>query len=181
MDLMYGAYAWELSQQNQVWPLTNVSDPWRVGCVYRVGRFDTEPLQSIRPCGPVGHHLPRLTSVKERKTSLIFLSSVRPFSFFYRLAVEFISNFKLFQHSCFHAYFPYLTSHFTIQADQQHMFTLGLHSFAPAITNRFPLCSNDCTYIIAQGQRNVVNKTSKTKKNPHQSSIHQVAAGMGKM
>lgn len=106
--------------------------------------------------------------MKERKTSLIFLSSVRPFSFFYRLAVEFISNFKLFQHSCFHAYFPYLTSHFTIQADQQHMFTLGLHSFAPAITNRFPLCSNDCTYIIAQGQRNVVNKTSKTKKTPHQ-------------
>lgn len=104
--------------------------------------------------------------MKERKTSLIFLSSVRPFSFFYRLAVEFISNFKLFQHSCFHAYFPYLTSHFTIQADQQHMFTLGLHSFAPAITNRFPLCSNDCTYIIAQGRRNVVNKTSKTKKKP---------------
>lgn len=71
-----------LMQQNQVWPLTNVSDPWRVGCVYRVGRFDTEPLQSIRPCGPVGHHLTS-SDLSERKKNLFNLSFIRPSLFIF--------------------------------------------------------------------------------------------------
>lgn len=47
----------DISQQNQVWPLTSVSDPRREWEVRRVQRFDTLPWWSIRPWGSAGYHL----------------------------------------------------------------------------------------------------------------------------
>lgn len=114
-----------------------------MGSEYRVERFDTQPLQSIRPCVVLQNITwPHLTSTGK--------------TVYFKLSI--VPAFKL------DACFPYVASHFTIQVDPQHMFALRLHSFAHAITNGFPLCSNERTYIIAQGQRNVVNKQTNEKK-----------------